>query len=284
MRCGSSELVCSGRIHLWFARTEWGWEIDHVKDVIRNGRPSSGTGFVGGLHIVEESVKVRKLTAFLPENKLWYPNIRCGEFLKLYSSFFPDWSGDVANRLVIRWQIPLRKKQETLPKGIHTKVLLTAVLASNANVLLLDEPTEGLDPQATEEILTIMAGIAAERSCTIVLATHRLDEVERICDRIAIIHEGKMRLSGILDDIKQNWKMIEVLDEIPVEEIRRWKEVFEVRKGRAGYTIVTHDEPETILSHLRQFSSTPLQMSDMNLREIYLTTTGYTGDSSNASA
>lgn len=60
-----------------------------LKMLLGMARPSSGTGSVHGFHIVDESVKIRKVTAFLPEDKLWYPNVRCGEFLKLYSSFFP---------------------------------------------------------------------------------------------------------------------------------------------------------------------------------------------------
>lgn len=68
-------------------------------------------------------------------------------------------------------------------------------------------------------------------SARMFLATHRLDEVERICDQIAIIHEGKMHLSGNLDDIKGNWKMIEVIDELPVEEIQNGKNM----RKHAGY-------------------------------------------------
>lgn len=91
-----------------------------------------------------------------------------------------------------------------------------------------------------------------------------------------------MHLSGNLDDLKGNWKMIEVIDELPIEEIRKWQDVFDVRKNRAGYTVITRQDPQIVLERLRRYSSS-LQISDMNLREIYLATTGYTGDSSNAS-
>jgi ABC-2 type transport system ATP-binding protein len=90
-------------------------------------------------------------------------------------------------------------------------------MASNTDAMLLDEPTEGLDPESSEEILSILTDFAAERERTLVLATHRLDEVERICDQISILHEGKLRLSGNLDDIKANWKTIELMEDVPVE-------------------------------------------------------------------
>jgi ABC-type multidrug transport system ATPase subunit len=247
-------------------------------------RPSSGTGFLDNFHIVQESLRIRKVTTFLPEDKIWYSNLTCGEFLKLYSSFFPAWSVERAERFLKNLRIPIEKKQTALPKGMRTKVLLIAAMASNTEVMLLDEPTEGLDPQGSEEILSMLTDFVAERERTLVLATHRLDEVERICDRIAILHEGKLRLSGNLDDIKGAFKTIELMEQIPVEEIRSWNEVFTVRKNRIGYSIVTRQEPSNILQRLRQFSSNEPQISDMNLREIYLAITGSNGETSDATA
>ena len=154
-------------------------------------RPTSGSAHVRSLDAVTQSVQIRTFAAFVPEDKILYEKMKAQDFLKFYGSFFPEWSANEAERLLNHWNIPLDKKAGTFSKGNRAKLLLAAALARKPQLLIFDEPTDGLDPAAIEEVLSLIASWAAESSRTALIATHRLDEVERICDKVTIVNNGR---------------------------------------------------------------------------------------------
>ena len=104
-----------------------------------------------------------------------------------------------------------------------------------------------------------------------------MEEVERISDRIAILDQGKLKLSGDLDEIRSNWKWMEVSGNIPEEEIRQWSEIYWVEKTLRGLKITTRANPTAVAERLKTFSNASIDLFDMNLREIYLASIEYPG-------
>ena len=231
--------------------------------------PTRGEATVAGFDIRDESKAIRKLTAYVPDKKTVHPEMRLGDFLRFYGSFFPDWSGDAAIHRLQAWAIPLTQRLGKLSKGELTKALLAAAFARNPQLLLLDEPTEGLDPASVADVLAFVASWTAGNEGTAVFCSHRLDEIERICDHVGFMQAGRLLLSGELDDLRSSCKSIDV-DGVPIETVRRWDEVQSATAIGSTVRVVTQREPTVVIERLSAFQPRHLVVHDLNLRDIYL--------------
>ncbi|MCI0415964.1 ABC transporter ATP-binding protein [bacterium] len=252
-----------------------------LKILLGMTRATSGNARVRGLDAASQSTDILKFAAFVPEDKMLYENMRVEDFLRFYGSFFPGWSAELADSFISKWKISSTIRTNALSKGNRTRVLLAAAMSRKPDLLIFDEPTEGLDPAGIEEVLSSIAAWASEGTRTVLIATHRLDEVERICDRIAIVNHGRLLLSGDLDDIRTQWKMIYAIGDAPVEAIRKWENVQNAEREGLRIRITVSSGAESIGSQLRnQYHISNVETQNMNLREIYLATTGYKGGTS----
>ncbi len=248
-----------------------------LKMLLGMTRPTSGTATVGGHDITMASVAVRSTAAFIPEDKVLYDSMTAGQFLRLYGSFFPDWSDDIAQRFLHEWNLPASQKLSRYSKGMKSKLHLACVLARRPKVLFLDEPTEGLDPAGLEDVLQAVTYWVSSKDRCAVVATHRLEEVERICDRIGILHQGRLLLTGNLDDLKSSWKCIELAGEFPVGRPEEWPEVHSVQREQNFVRVIVRSAPQNVEQRLRDLGVRDIQVHDMSLREIYLACTGKGG-------
>jgi len=241
---------------------------------------TSGKALVHGLDAATQTTDILKSTAFVAEDKILYDKMSVENFLRFYGSFFPDWSLSTAENFIAKWNIPFGTRMNALSKGNRTKLLLASALSRKSSLLIFDEPTEGLDPTGIEEVLSSIAACASEGNRTILIATHRLDEVERICDRIAIINRGRLQLSGDLDDIRSQWKTIGAIGDVPVDAVRKWENVQNAEREGLRIKLIVNSNPQLISTRLReQYHISNVEIQDMNLREIYLAATGFTGGS-----
>jgi len=237
-------------------------------------QPTSGTAEIAGLDIRRDSVAIRRMAGYIPDQKSIHGQLRVAQFLRFYGGFFPDWSWDRAVRQLDAWQIPLKSRMKKLSKGMNAKVLLAAVFAREPRLLLLDEPTEGLDPESTEEVLSLLAGWAADGDRSIVISSHRLEEIERICDHVAFLQSGRLAISGRLEELQSSCKAIDVQNDangtIPLDAIRQWQDVHSTVPMGNTLRIVTQRTPETVIERLRGLGLREPVIHDLNLREIYL--------------
>lgn len=246
-----------------------------IKMLLGMTRPSAGSATVLGHDVVRDSVAVRREAAFIPEDKLLYPDMRVSGFARFYGSFFPEWDEAVLARLLEEWEIPVDRRIKQLSKGMRAKLVLAAALSRRPRVLLMDEPTIDLDPASVEELLSLIAEWTADQDRAVLLATHRLEEVERICDHVTVMVEGRQALSGVLDELKLRWKSLRVLGGPAVDEIRGWDGVRRVSASGDLKTVIVDADPARIRGRLESGGAAGVEVHDMNLREIYLTLTNY---------
>ena len=165
---------------------------------------TSGTARVCGYDIFEDSMEVRRNIGYMPENVPLYPNLRVNEYLsyraRLKGLGRSQRRKEIAE-LVDRCSIGDfdRVIIGKLSKGMRQRVGLAATLLGGPPVLVLDEPTVGLDPNQIREILGLIKGLGGER--TIIFSSHILPEVEMVADHLAIIREGRIALTGPLEQI-----------------------------------------------------------------------------------
>lgn len=241
--------------------------------------PTHGSARVGDHNIIAQSLQVKQVTAFVPEDKFFDCRMRTGDFLRFYGNYSPAWNQEKPKSLCAQWNLAWQKKIATYSKGMQSRVSLAAAILRNPQVLLLDEPTDGMDPEGVEHTLQQLTIFVGEGAKSVLLSTHRLDEVERICDRVILMNRGRILIEGKLDDLRAAHKLIQVVGNIPCTELDSWPELAGWQQQGNVLRIRTHSSPETVVEQLRSYAPTHIDILDMNLREIYLTRVEWKGNS-----
>jgi len=157
-------------------------------------RPDAGTAELFGLGAEVHAPQVRANVGYVPERTDWgYGWMRVGRLIEYHARFFPRWDTQYATRLATQFELSLDRKMGVLSKGQARRVHLLMALAHRPPLLLLDEPTDGLDPLMRDETLGVLADHLAETPTTVLLSTHHVEEVERLADHIGVLRSGELR-------------------------------------------------------------------------------------------
>ncbi len=168
--------------------------------------PTSGTASVAGFDVLKDPLEAKKRVGYLPESSPAYPEMTVVEFL----SYVAETRGfrsqdDIHNRLtdvIVKCHLQTVQNQaiETLSKGYRQRVGVAQAILHDPPVLILDEPTDGLDPNQKHEVRKLIKAMAEDKA--IILSTHILEEVEAICNRIIVIDQGKVRVNETPEEFK----------------------------------------------------------------------------------
>ncbi len=157
-------------------------------------RADQGVAEVFGLNARSRAPEVRANVGYVPERTDWgYGWMRVGRLLEHHALYYPSWDADYAAKLMQKFELRLDRKMGVLSKGQARRVHLTMALAHRPPLLLLDEPTDGLDPLMRDETLGVLADHLAQSETTVVLSTHHVEEVERLADHIGVLRSGELR-------------------------------------------------------------------------------------------
>ncbi len=197
--------------------------------------PTSGEAFVSGLSIYDNSLKIRNITGYLPEHNPLYPDMYVREFLEYAANIYKVKNKKQRIAEIIEMTGLGReqhKKIGQLSKGYRQRVGLAQAMIHDPKVLILDEPTTGLDPNQIIEIRNLISEIGKEK--TVMLSTHIMQEVEAICDRIIIINSGKIvaneRRDKIADTTADADLMVFVAEFDIVPDIEKLEQIENVLK------------------------------------------------------
>ena len=164
-------------------------------------RPTAGEAKLFGLDARADAVAIHRRLASVPGEAALWPQLTGEETLHLFAQLHGYVDEQYRAALVERFDFDQRKKVRALSKGNRQKVVLIAALASRADLLVLDEPTAGLDP-LMEQVFRGEVREAKRRGQTVFLSSHILSEVEALCDRIGILREGRLIEEGTMDDLR----------------------------------------------------------------------------------
>jgi ABC-2 type transport system ATP-binding protein len=187
-----------------------------IKILVGLARPTGGSATVAGVDCVAEPRRVKRLIGYMPDTFGSYDNMRVREYLDFFGAAFAIPRRPRARRIdeVLELAGASTFKDlyvESLSHGMKQRVAIARTLLHDPVALILDEPANGLDPQARIEMRQLLLGLAA-RGKTLIVTSHILPELARICDQVAIITRGKLRAYGTLDEITRQLSQLRTME------------------------------------------------------------------------
>ena len=228
--------------------------------------PTSGSGQIFGMDIVRQNREILRRVGYLPSEAVFYPGMRVRELLKLSADLRGmDCSAEAA-RLCERLELDPNRKAEELSFGNRKKAAIVCALQSHPALLILDEPTGGLDPLMQREFFDILR----ERSrlgATIFLSSHVLSEIQRNCTRAAVIREGRIIACGSVEELaKTNAKRVSVTGRIDLSGLDG---VRDLQTGERSASFLYNGDLNDLLLKLYVGQVQDLSISDPDLEEIF---------------
>ncbi|HEX5085340.1 MAG TPA: ABC transporter ATP-binding protein [Blastocatellia bacterium] len=260
-----------GSIHGFLGRNGSG-KTTTIKMLLGLTYPTSGEARVFGLRPVDrkEGVRIRRRVGFVSEDKGLYDYAKVGQMISFTRSFFPNWDREMEERLIELFELPLKQSVRKLSKGTRTKLALLLALPRRADLLVLDEPTEGLDPAITEDVLQMLVGMAAE-GATIFFSSHQLSEVEQIADHISILESGRIVVEGGLDELKENYRRIHIVfEEKAPEHALAAVGAAQFRRDARSLTLFAGGNVEAIVDQAYLSNAVSVDIAPVTLKEIFL--------------
>jgi ABC-2 type transport system ATP-binding protein len=246
-----------------------------IKVLLGMARATGGKARVFGLPAgdAHASVEIRRRTGFVSDDKDLYDYMDVAAMIRFTAAFYPRWRADLAERHLRSFELPADRKVKSLSRGMRTKLALLLALCRGAELLILDEPTSGLDPAMAEQVLQALVAHVASEGTTVFFSSHQIAEVDQIADRIAIIDHGRAVLTGALDDLRAQFRRIQlVFDGDPPEVALRAPGVVRVRRKGRVVSVVASAGAEQIVDEARALGPISVEVVPVGLKDIFLET------------
>ena len=237
-------------------------------------RADSGTASIAGLDCWQQSVEIKRQVGYLPGEPSLDPNLTGGQILEYFGHLRGGIDQTYLKQLIKRLDLDPSRKFRQYSSGNKRKVVLIQAFMHRPRVLILDEPTNGLDPLNQQEFGRMVAEVRAEGR-TIFLSSHILSEVEQICNRVGIIREGQLvRLGGVaeLKDIQRHEITITFADAVPAGEFKALDGVAQVETLADGHTLrlVVQGAADAVIKAAAQHAVVTLTSHEPSLEDIFL--------------
>ena len=262
--------VAVGEVHAYLGPNGAGKSVT-IRTLLGLLRHDSGDVQLLGGDPWRDAVSLHRRLAYVPGDVSLWPNLSGGEIIDYFGRLRGDLDTRRRDELIERFELDPRKKAGAYSKGNRQKVALVVALASNAELLLLDEPTAGLDP-LMETVFQDYIRQATSAGRTVFLSSHILAEVEKLCDRVTIIRHGRTVQSGTLDDLRTTTRTsMTVSTDRPVDDLAHRAGVHAVRSDGAFFRLeVDNDALGAITSHLATFGIRSLVSQPPTLEQLFL--------------
>ncbi len=226
--------------------------------------PDEGGTEVFGVPVDPARPAYRRDLGYVGEESGFFQRWTAGRNLDYLAGSVPGWSEDRARRLAERFGLPLDKAVSKLSRGNRTKLALVAALAHGPRLLLLDEPTAGLDPVVRSEVLDVLWEVTEDGEHAVLYSTHILSDISRLADELAFLRDGRLVLRTGRDELAERWRRVSF--RLQREDVEL-DGVVEHRRVRSEHQVITRDAPAT-LEQLAELGAEAMEVSRMTVDEI----------------
>ncbi len=230
-------------------------------------RPEQGEITLEGEN-VWENPRVKARMAHIPDEIFFYPQSNLTDLQRFYAGFYPGFDKELWGRLEPVFQLPRKTPLRRFSKGMQKQAAFWLALACRPEVLILDEPVDGLDPMMRRQVWQLLLGDVAQNGTTVLVSSHNLRELEDVCDRVGILDKGRMLLERSLSDLQENMAKIQM---VPGENgaPQGLDVLHESRSGRL-LTLVVRGRPEEIRERVAAAQPVYFDLLPLSLEEIFI--------------
>ncbi|AEH47767.1 ABC transporter ATP-binding protein [Parageobacillus thermoglucosidasius] len=240
-------------------------------------RPDHGTVLIDGEE-VWENPRIKQRILFLPDHVYFFPNTTIEQMAAFYESIYPSFHRERFTKLQELFLLDPRKKIHQFSKGMQRQAAFWLAFSTMPDVLIMDEPLDGLDAVIRQKVKNIIVQEVAEREMTVVISSHNLREMEDLCDCIGVLHSGEMLFEKELDVMKTDIHKIQVAfrNGIPKQFAEQLNIVYKEERGSVLLLIVRGEKQE-IISHIQPFQPLIFDILPLTLEEIFIYEMGDAG-------
>jgi ABC-2 type transport system ATP-binding protein len=245
-----------------------------IKHLLGLLRPTSGTVRVLGLDPVRDPVNTLRRVGYLSEQREMPEWMRIDELMRYTQAYYPTWDMRYARELLQTFGLDAKKQVGGLSQGMRAQTGLVVAVAHRPEILILDEPSSGLDAIVRQDILDAIVRTVADEGRTVIFSSHLLDEVQRMSDRVTMIHEGRIVLDGERDEICASHHVTQLRF---TQRYERFPELDGVLKasGAARAWSVVHGTPvEGLAAAAGKLGGEIAESRDATLEEIFVARCG----------
>jgi ABC-2 type transport system ATP-binding protein len=227
---------------------------------------------------VFELTTIKEKVVFLPDQPFFFTHYTLKQMAQFYKNTYSRWDEEYYHQLTALFEIDPDKKLHKYSKGVQRQASFILALSAKPEVLVLDEPIDGLDPVVRKKLKNVLITEVAEREMTILISSHNLREVEDICDHIAILHQGRFLLEKELDDLKSGIHKIQLAfkGDVPDGFFNKLDVLHKETRGSVLLCIVrgNHKDVERLI---RSYHPVIFDLLPLTLEEIFIYEMGDVG-------
>ena len=236
-------------------------------------RPDSGAIDIDGQPVYENpAVKAR--IAYIPDDVFYFPQATIPDMMRYYRGIYPKFDAERYQKLGEVFQLDPKRQIRRLSKGMQKQAAFWLAMSLRPDVLILDEPVDGLDPVMRRQVWNLVLADVAENGTTVLISSHNLRELEDICDHVGIMHMGHMLLERSLSDLQDNFVKVQLVTENPLPPSLHI--LHESTLGRVQ-TLILRGDPQTVADELAASAPMLCDLLPLSLEEIFIYELGGTG-------
>ncbi|MEG0296200.1 MAG: ABC transporter ATP-binding protein [Clostridium sp.] len=221
--------------------------------------------------VIYENEELKKYISYVPDEHPSFQFIKIKDIIEYYKSILDNFSEEKFHKINKIFKIPINKRFFNMSKGMKARVSIMVALASNPKMIVLDEPTSGLDPILKEKLFKILMREVIDNDVIVIVSSHQLVDLERICDEIIMLDEARIAYSSSLENMKKNIKKLQVAFEAPVyEEDLNIEGIFSISTVGRVFTIVTDKYDDEFKAELNKFNPLFVEEIDLSLEEAFI--------------
>ena len=214
---------------------------------------------------IYENPAVKTRISYIPDEIFFFPSASLEEMRKYYKGFYPKFDDELFNRLYDVFQLPKKGQIRRFSKGMQKQAAFHLSICTRPDVLILDEPVDGLDPVMRRQVMSLILSDVAQRETTVLISSHNLRELEDICDHVGIMDKGQMLLEKSLASMQGNTVKLQMVGDVP-----EGLEILHTSSSGRLKTLVVRGTTQEIQAKVSACNPTYFDILPLSLEEIFI--------------
>lgn len=220
---------------------------------------------------VYDNEKLKKRICYVSDDLFFFPTYTLKQTAKFYAGIYPNWSWDEYGTMLSFFKADENRRCRRMSKGMQKQAAIWMALCSKPDIMILDEPVDGLDPVMRKNIWSFIMREVFDRQMTVLVSSHNLRELEDVCDHVGMVHKGQIVLEKALDDVKGSVHKVQTAFSTSFpEELSEKLDILSESRFGSVMTLIVRGNEEEIKSEIGKYSPLILDTLPLTLEEVFI--------------